>query len=89
MSTISGEDIALKRQSLAYFHTAIFEKSADLKVLASCVTFASDSSVPPGAVYNVSVLGKFLTNSSSALIIGGNVPKCHWGRPCSFLHLQQ
>ena len=58
MSTITGEDIIKKRQSLAYFHTAIFEK-ADLKVLASCVTFASDSSVPPGFTYNVSELIKY------------------------------
>ena len=59
MSKISGDDIAMKRQNLAYFHTAIFEKSSDLRVLASCVTFASKSRVPPGAVYNVSALSKF------------------------------
>ena len=69
MAKISGDDIAMKRQNLAYFHTAIFEKSADLKVLASCVTFASDSSVPPGAVYNVSALSKFLVNLSSVPIL--------------------
>ena len=54
IAKISGDDVANKKQNLAYFHTAIFEKSSDLKVLASCVTFASQDRVPPGSVYNVS-----------------------------------
>ena len=56
IAKISGEDVANKSQNLAYFHTAIFEKSSDLKVLASCVTFASQDRVPPGSVYNVSLI---------------------------------
>ena len=89
MAKIHGEDIASKSQDLAYFHSAIFGKSTEHKVLASCVTFASESRVPPGAVYNVSALHKFLVEFSSGLILGGDVSKCHRGRPYPLLHLQQ
>ena len=58
MAQISGDDIASESQDLAYFHSAIFEKSAELKVFASCVTFASPHRVPPGSFYNVSTVSK-------------------------------
>ena len=60
---VSGDEIARERQDLAYFHSAIFEKSAELKVLASCVTFASPHRVPPGSVYNVSIV-QWITHSA-------------------------
>ena len=50
---ISGVDIASTNQHYAYFHNAVFEKSSDLKILASCVTFACQDRVPPGSLYNV------------------------------------
>ena len=56
MAKLTGDDIASKNQDLGYFHTAIFKKSSDLQVHASCVTFASQDSVPPGSLYNVSLL---------------------------------
>ena len=56
MAKLTGADIASKEQNLGYFHSAIFKKSSDLQVLASCVTFASQVSVPPGSLYNVSML---------------------------------
>ena len=48
-----GDDIARQNQNLGYFHNAIFKKSSDLQVMASCVTFASQDGVPPGSLYNV------------------------------------
>ena len=56
MAKLTGDDIVGKKQDLGYFHTAIFKKSSDLQILSSCVTFASQDSVPPGSLYNVSVL---------------------------------
>ena len=56
IAKLTGDDIASNNQDMGYFHTAIFKKSSDLQVLASCVTFASQDSVPPGSLYNVSVL---------------------------------
>ena len=50
MNKISGDDIASKSQDYAYFHNAVFEKSSDLKVWASCVTFYCQDKVPPGSI---------------------------------------
>ena len=55
-AALTGDEIASESQDLAYFHNAIFEKSAEHKVLASCVTFASPHRVPPGSGYNVSTI---------------------------------
>ena len=56
MATLSADDIASNSQDLAYFHRAIFKKGSDHKVLASCVSFATQDRVPPGSLYNVGVL---------------------------------
>ena len=52
-ATLIGEDIVSQNQDLGYFHNAIFKKSSDLQVMASCVTFAAKDRVPPGSLYNV------------------------------------
>ena len=59
MDKISAVEIANKSQHYAYFHNAVFQKSSELKILASCVTFACQDKVPPGSLYNVRALRQF------------------------------
>ena len=49
INNISADDIASKSQDYAYFHIAVLEKSSDLNVWASCVTFYCQDKVPPGS----------------------------------------
>ena len=87
---ISGSDVANKRQSLAYFHTAIFERSSNVKVLASCVTFASRERVPPGSVYNVSGFWAVILGVSNLNHISDRATsECHRDGPRPDLHIQR
>ena len=59
INKISGADIAAKSQDYAYFHNAVIERSPELTISASCVTFTSKDKVPPGQSYNVSKIREY------------------------------
>ena len=65
---MKGKNTNLQNQDYAYFHNAVIEKSSDLTISASCVTFTSKDKVPPGQSNNVSKIRSILENFLPELI---------------------